>query len=80
MRDADTPTPTQSPMPATPTRPQDEIARLGDEVYLRDIRPQVEADHHGEYVAIDVASRELGHLRRPSCGSEASAGAVPGRY
>ena len=56
MRDADTPMPTQSPMPTTPTRPQEEIARLGDEVYLRDIRPQVEADHHGEYVAIDVAS------------------------
>ncbi len=38
------------------TRPQDEIARLGDEIYDRDIRPQVELDHHGEYIAIDVDS------------------------
>ena len=41
----------------TPTRrPKDETARLGDEIYERDIRPQVEADHDGEYVAIDVDS------------------------
>ena len=39
-----------------PTRPIDEIARLGDEIYERDVRPQVEADHDGEVVAIDVAS------------------------
>ncbi|MDE2640000.1 MAG: hypothetical protein OXI03_05385 [Chloroflexota bacterium] len=38
------------------TRPQDEIARLGDEIYERDVRAQVEADHHGEVVAIDVES------------------------
>jgi len=37
-------------------RTADEVARLGDEIYERDIRPQVEADHHGEYVAIDVES------------------------
>lgn len=37
-----------------PTRPRDEIARLGDEIYERDIRPQVETDHHGEIVSIDV--------------------------
>ncbi len=40
----------------TLTRPPDEIARLGDEIYERDIRPQVEADHQGEIVAIDVDS------------------------
>ena len=56
MRDADTPTPTQSPMPTAPTRPKEEIARLGTEIYERDIRPQVEADHLGEVVAIDVES------------------------
>ena len=39
-----------------PTRPIDEITRLGDEIYERDVRPQVEADHHGEFVAIDVES------------------------
>ena len=37
-------------------RPTEETARLGDAIYERDIRPQVEADHHGEYVAIDVNS------------------------
>ncbi len=40
----------------TLTRPADEVARLGDEIYERDIRPQVEANHHGEYVAIDIDS------------------------
>ena len=37
-----------------PTRPRDEIGRLGDEIYERDIRSQVEADHDGEIVSIDV--------------------------
>ena len=37
-------------------RPREEAARLGREVYERDILPQVEADHFGEYVAIDVDS------------------------
>ena len=37
-----------------PTRPTAEIARLGKEIYQRDIRPKVEDGHHGEYVAIDV--------------------------
>ena len=41
----------------TPTRrPREETARLGREIYERDIRPLVEADHHGEVVAIDVDS------------------------
>ena len=35
-------------------RPADEVARLGDEIYERDIRSQIEADHRGEYLAIDV--------------------------
>ena len=38
-------------------RPREETARLGDEIYERDIRPQVEAAHRGEFVAIDVDSR-----------------------
>ena len=42
--------------PTGPTRPNDEIARLGDEIYDRDIRRQVEADHDGEIVSIDVDS------------------------
>ncbi len=56
MRDAEIPAATQSPRPIAPTRPRDETARLGDEIYERDIRHKVEADHHGEVVAIDVES------------------------
>ena len=29
---------------------------MGDEIYERNIRPQVEADHYGEFVSIDVDS------------------------
>ena len=40
-----------------PTRnSREETARLGKEIYERNIRPLVEADHHGEVVAIDVGS------------------------
>ena len=39
-----------------PRRPSEEITRLGDEIYERDIRHEVEAEHHGEVVAIDVES------------------------
>ena len=35
-------------------RPTEETARLGAAIYERDIRAQVEVDHHGEYVAIDI--------------------------
>ena len=37
-----------------PTRSIEESARLGKEIYERDIRALVEADHDGEIVAIDV--------------------------
>ena len=47
---------TNAETPARQRRPKDETARLGDEIYRRDIRSQVEADHDGEYVAIDVDS------------------------
>ena len=39
-----------------PTRPTEETARLGDEIYQRDIRAKVEGTHHGQVVAIDVDS------------------------
>ena len=42
--------------PARPRRPKEETARLGDEIYERDIKATVEADHHGEFVSIDVDS------------------------
>lgn len=44
--------------PGRPRRPREKAARLGREIYERDILPQVEADHLGEYVAIDVETRE----------------------
>jgi hypothetical protein len=39
-------------------RSAEEVARLGDEVYERAIRPRVERDCHGKVVAIDVNSEE----------------------
>ena len=51
-----------------PTRPTEEIARLGKEMYERDIRPKVEADHVGKYVAIDI---ETGDWAIASCDREA---------
>lgn len=39
---------------AKPRRPHEETARLGKELYERDIRRRVEADYHGQIVAIDV--------------------------
>lgn len=57
MRDAETITHTHGMASATPSRrPHEETARLGKEIYERDIRRQVEADHQGEVVAIDVDS------------------------
>ena len=56
MREADAPAPTQSSKPTAPTRLEEEIARLGDEIYERDIRSNVEATQHGKIVAIDVDS------------------------
>ena len=58
MRDTETPANAQGERVAVrPRRPREETARLGKEIYERDIRRQVEADHHGEVVAIDVDSR-----------------------
>ena len=45
---------TNAKPPARPRRPTEETARLGKEIYERDILPQVEADHRGEVVTIDV--------------------------
>ena len=57
MRDSDTTAPAQGGEADAPSpRPREETARLGDEIYDKAIRPQVEADHHGEIVAIDVDS------------------------
>ena len=47
---------TNTEIPARGRRPREETTRLGREIYERDIKAQVEASHHGEYVAIDVDS------------------------
>ncbi len=59
MRDIDTAGATQEGgAMMAPGWPREEMARLGDEIYERDIRPQVEADNHGKVIAIDVDSGE----------------------
>ena len=55
MTDADVPA-QESVDRRLPTIPAEDIARLGDEIYERDIKPQVEPEHDGEVVAIDVLS------------------------
>ena len=57
MTDKETPANAQGEALAVlPRRPREETARLGKELYERDIRRRVEADHHGQIVAIDVDS------------------------
>ena len=64
MRKADTAAPMQTTRPTEPpARPKDETARLGKEIYERDIRSLVETNHYGDVVAIDVDSGHwsIGH-------------------
>lgn len=56
MRASDLPAATQLAGPTAPTRPLDEIDPMGDEIYERDLRSQVEAANRGQIVAIDVDS------------------------
>ena len=66
MTDAKTPTSTLHLGAAgRPRLPDGEARRLGREIYRRDIRDKVLADHDGELVAIDVETGEwaMGHDR-----------------
>ena len=57
MRDSETAAPARiGETSAPPFRSREERARLGKEIYERDIRHLVETDHQGEVVAIDVES------------------------
>ena len=57
MRDKETSANARGEAQVAPSRrPREETARLGRELYERDIRRMVEADHHGHIVAIDVDS------------------------
>jgi hypothetical protein len=38
------------------TYSKEEVVRRGEEIYGRDIRPKVEAEHRGEFIVIDVDS------------------------
>lgn len=40
--------------PRQPRYGKEEFARRGDEIYDRDIRPRVEAENEGKFVAIDI--------------------------
>lgn len=40
-----------------PRYSKEEFARRGDEMYERDIRPQVEAGNEGKFVVIDIETR-----------------------
>ncbi|MDE2891845.1 MAG: hypothetical protein OXN86_05005 [Chloroflexota bacterium] len=73
----------------TPTRTKEEVGRLGREIYDRDIRALVEADHYGEYIVIDVdhscwamadslfAARDLLDQQRPDPESRNVYGRAP---
>ena len=37
-----------------PRHSKEDAARLGNEIYEREIRAKVETDHNGKYVAIDI--------------------------
>lgn len=57
MRDTDAQAPTHGGKATkSPRRPREETARLGKEIYDRNIRHLVETDHQGRVVAIDVES------------------------
>ena len=57
MRDPENTIPTQGGQATAPSRrPAEETARIGKEIYERDIRHLVETDHQGEVVAIDIDS------------------------
>ena len=59
MRDSETTAPTHGGEVTMPSpRPREEAVRQGKEIYERDILTQVEADHFGEYVAIDIETGE----------------------
>jgi len=56
MGDQKTPAPDHGGETTAPTLTTEEIGRLGEEIYDRDIRGKVEPDHIGEVIVIDVDS------------------------
>ena len=78
MRDAETRTSAKGEGAAgLPRRPRQETARLGKEIYERDIRHLVEADHQGKVVAIDVGSGSYALGKNAIAASETLRGQYP---
>jgi hypothetical protein len=46
------------------TYTKEEVARLGEEIYERDTRSKVEAEHRGKFLVIDVDSGDYAIDRR----------------
>jgi hypothetical protein len=44
--------------PATSQRNREEIARLGQDIFERRVRPHLKPEDDGKYVAIDIATEE----------------------
>jgi hypothetical protein len=44
--------------PAQPNRSRDEVARIGDEIFARVVKPRLTPEDDGKYVAIDIATEE----------------------
>ena len=63
--------------PSRQRRPREEAVRLGKEIYQRDILPQVQTDHFGEYVAIDVDSGNWAVASNENSALERCAGCAP---
>ena len=44
--------------PTAPRRSPEEVARIGQAIYERRVKPLLTPEDHGKYVAIDVATEE----------------------
>jgi hypothetical protein len=44
--------------PAQPKRSREEVARLGDEIFARVVKPRLTPADDGKYVAIDIDTEE----------------------
>jgi hypothetical protein len=44
--------------PAAPKRSREEVAKLGQEIFERRVKPNLTLEDDGKYVAIDIASEE----------------------
>lgn len=45
--------------PAAPKRSPEEVARIGEEIYERRVKPLLKPEDDGKYVAIDIATEDF---------------------